>query len=306
MTVQAVTFDLWLTLIWDSRELEEYRRLRRLVNFYRYVNKYHRGRGIEQSSTSRFTFNDVRLALEELGEEVKQDYERGEDIHPKERARRLFRKLKIEVDEEEVYERAGVILSNSGYMKKFPHINPEARPALRAIKKKFPRVKIALISNAARSTATYMRTLKALGVSDYFDHFTISCEVGYLKPRREIFEHALNSIGAAPEKSVHVGDLFKADIVGAAACGMNACLYTGLWKKYAQYGANKVTNYGRKKGSFLDAGGVSRPDQKLGNPSTTLPDWVGERIPKDFKTPSGLFVKEIDNLKEVVEIAGRL
>lgn len=264
LAIKAVTFDLWLTLIWDSKELEEYRRLRRLVNFYRFVNRIHRGRGIEEDSS--FSFNDVRLALEELGEEVEQDYERGEDVSPGERGRRLFRKLKIKVDEDEVYEKAGVILSNSGYMKKFPNLNPQAKPALRGLKKKFPDLKIGLVSNAARSTETYKRTLKALGIANYFDAFLISCEIGYLKPRKEIFEHAVKQIGVKPQETLHVGDLFRADLVGAVDCRINACLYTGLWKKYAQYM----------------------------NP--------GEHIPKDFKLPKNLVAREINDLRQVVEV----
>ncbi len=274
MTIKAVTFDLWLTLIWDSKELEEYRRLRRLVNFYRFANRIHRGGGIDPISLSRFKFNDVRLALEELGEEVKETYAKGYDLHPNERGRLLFKKLKIKVekeDEQEIYERAGTILSNSGYMKKFPHVNPEAEPTLKALKESFPALKIALISNAARSTITYRRTLAALGVAEYFDAYVISCEVGYLKPRKEIFQHALNILKVKPSESLHVGDLFKADIVGSTSCGMSACLYTGLWTKYAQYM----------------------------NP--------GEHIPKDFRAPRrGIVVEEIGNLKETVQIASRI
>jgi HAD superfamily hydrolase (TIGR01549 family) len=298
LKIKAVTFDLWLTLIWDSKELEEYRRLRRLVNFYRFVNKVHRGRGIEQSSASRFTFNDVRLALEELGEEIKQDYERGEDVHPRDRARRLFKKLKVQVDEEEVYERAGVILSNSGYMKKFPHLNPEAKPTLKALKAKFPDLKIELISNAARSTKTYTRTLTGLGIAQYFDAFTISCEIGFLKPRKEIFEHALEQIDVAPGEALHVGDLFRADVVGATSCGMNACLYTGLWKKYSEYWKEKTAREKATKTSSIER------NDKIVKPgiTSTWPEMATESIPKDFKPPHGVIVKEISDLNEVVSL----
>jgi HAD superfamily hydrolase (TIGR01509 family) len=296
LPIKAVTFDLWLTLIWDSRELEEYRRLRRLVNFYRFVNRMHRGRGIEQASAKRFTVNAVRLALEELGVEVKRDYERGEDIHPKERARRLFQKLKIEVDEDDVYEKAGIILSNSGYMKKFPNVNPQAKPTLKALKTKFPELKIELISNAARSTATYKRTLEALGLYEYFDALTISCEVGYLKPRKEIFEHALEQIGVEPDQALHVGDLFRADVVGATACGMNACLYTGLWRKYFEYGAI------RPKGEGAKVSG--KPADKKKTPE--WPDIATESIPKNFHPAHDVVVEEISNLKQVVGIVERI
>ena len=127
LQIRAVTFDLWLTLIWDSEELEEYRRLRRLINFHRFAKKYEANRTLE---TKRFGFNDVRLALEELSERVRILYEQGFDVHPNDRGRMLFEILKIKLrksEESEIHERVGRILSNSGYHKKFPHVNPEAK-----------------------------------------------------------------------------------------------------------------------------------------------------------------------------------
>lgn len=286
MPIGAVTFDLWLTLIWDSKELEEYRRLRRLVNFYRFVKKvrlltssssspppsqHGSPSNIDSAQGSRFSYSDVRLALESLQVKAKELYDRGFDIHPKERGRMLFEILQIKVPkdvEEALYERAGNILSNSGYFSRFPSLNPEALPTMKLLKRTFPRVKIALISNAARSARAYQRMLKALGIGDYFDHLVISCEVGYLKPRKEIFRKALSLLSVEPSEALHVGDLFKADIVGAVACKMNACLYTGLWHKYAQY-----TN-------------------------------PGEHIPQDFALQHpGIVVKEIERLQDVVKVA---
>lgn len=275
MPFKALTLDLWLTLIWDSKELEDYRKLRRLVNFYRFVNKVNSKRGIKADSA--FTFNDVRLAIEELGKKSEKYYDRGMDPHPRERGRMLFEMLKIKVektDKPKVYESAGKVLSNSGYMRKYPHVNPEAKPTLKAFRKTYPNLKIALISNAARSTATYKRTLSALGIGRYFDHFVISCEVGYLKPRKEIFQHALELLDVKPQEALHVGDLFRADVVGAVSCGMNACLYSGLWTKYTQL-------------------------QRMGS----MPHWAGEHVPSDFKTPKGLIVKEIERLQDSLAVA---
>jgi HAD superfamily hydrolase (TIGR01509 family) len=275
MTLKALTLDLWLTLIWDSKELEEYRRLRRLVNFYRFVNKIDRNRGIKLQSS--FKFNDIRLAIETLSKKFEEYYERGEDPHPRERGRMLFELLKIKVKDnhkDQIYKSAGKVLSNSGYMRKLPHLNPEAKPTIRAFRKVYPELKIALISNAARSTETYKRTLNTLGIGSYFDHFVISCEVGYLKPRKEIFRQALNLLDVEPQEVLHVGDLFRADIIGAVSCGMNACLYSGLWSKYTQ----------------LQKGG-------------DMPTWAGEHIPRNFKTSKGVIVKEIERLQDALTVA---
>lgn len=272
MPLKALTLDLWLTLVWDSKELEEYRRLRRIVNFYRFVNRTHKSGGIKVDAP--FRFNDARLAMEALSKKAEEYYSRGRDLHPTERGRMLFDGLGIKVAEDDasrIYKIAGTVLSNSGYMRRLPRLNPEAKPALEAFRKTFPDLRIALVSNAARSAETYRRILNSLGIGKYFDHFVISSEVGYLKPRKEIFQYALKLLDVRPHEALHIGDLFKADVVGAVSCGMNACLYSGLWHKYAQYE----------------------------NP--------GEHLPKDFKPRSSkTIVREIRHLKDALRVGKQI
>jgi FMN phosphatase YigB (HAD superfamily) len=263
--VKAVTFDLWLTLIWDTQELEEYRKLRRIINIHRFIRK------LGPRVRSKVTYDHIRLAMEELSVKVKTVYERELDISPEERGKMLFDLLQIKLpwgEAEQVIKEAGRTLSDSGYYKHYPHVNPEAEPAIRALKEKYPGIKIGLISNAARSSKTYGRMMRHFGIDHYFDNLTISTEIGFLKPRREIFEASLHSLGVKPHEALHVGDLFSADVVGACGVGMNAALYTGLWHKYAQYM----------------------------NP--------GEHMPRDFKPRTNIIAKEIRDLRKVVELVG--
>ena len=76
----------------------------------------------------------------------------------------------------------------------------------------------------------------------------------------------MNEAPVEPHETLHVGDLFKADVVGAVSVGMHSALYTGLWHKYAQYM----------------------------NP--------GEHIPRDFKIPEKRIVREIESLRKVPEL----
>ncbi|MGA2874581.1 MAG: HAD family hydrolase [Nitrososphaerales archaeon] len=269
MTLKAVTFDMWLTLIWDTKELEEYRRLRRIINFHRLTRRM----GTKGRTKEKITYNSIRLAMEELSVYVGKMYKKGLDVSPEDRGRMLFELLGVKFDRSEaesVYEEAGRTLSDSGYYTRYPKLNPEVKPTLKALKKEFPAMKIGLISNAARSAKTYRRMFRSYGISSYFDHLTISCEIGYLKPRKEIFESALKSLNVSPEETLHVGDLFEADVQGAASVGMHSLLYTGLWHKYSEYM----------------------------NP--------GERIPKDFKTKNNVTAREISRMNEVVEIAKKI
>ncbi len=261
--IRAVTFDLWLTLIWDSRELEEYRKLRRILNFHRFVNRVSsRGR-----SYNRIDFNAIRLAMEQLGVKVNKIYDSGRDVSPEDRGKMIFEFLGIKFPLNEAREleaQAGRILSDAGYFKKYPHFNPEAGPVIRALKERG--LKIGLISNAARSSHTYSRMFNTYGIGKYFDSLTISCEIGYLKPAREIFHHSLQQLDVQPHEAIHVGDLFKADVIGAVSSGMHAAHYTGLWHRYAQYM----------------------------NP--------GEHIPENFHIPENRVVREIDSLKQLPAI----
>lgn len=162
--------------------------------------------------------------------------EEGLELSLTERSRILFETLGMEFtasEGERMYGRAERILSDSGVHSRPPRINPEAAPALRSLKKEFPQLKIGLISNAGRSSGTYARVLESLGVMRFFDSLTISCDVGFVKPRREIFEHATKSLSVRPSETLHVGDYFRSDVVGATSYGMSAALYTGLWHRYS-------------------------------------------------------------------------
>ena len=229
--------------------------------------------GTRGTIEEKVSYNSIRLAMEKLSVKVEDVYKKGFDLSPEDRGKMLFDLLGLKFDhseEERVYAEAGRTLSDSGYYKKYPNLNSEALPTLKKLRKEFPEIKIGLISNAARSARTYRRMFHTFGISSYFDHLTISCEVGYLKPRKEIFESALKSLKVSASDAVHVGDLFEADVEGATSAGMHALLYTGLWHKYSEY----IHPF--------------------------------ERIPKDFKPKKNVTAGEISDLREVLEKVRKL
>jgi HAD superfamily hydrolase (TIGR01509 family) len=78
-----------------------------------------------------------------------------------------------------------------------------------------------------------VRALGAAGAAgeDLLDHFSgwgFSDEVGHYKPSPQIFEAALGALGARPEEAIHVGDLRRTDVAGAAELGMRTARYRGL------------------------------------------------------------------------------
>lgn len=81
--------------------------------------------------------------------------------------------------------------------------------------------KLGVISNATDLTN---RVLENLGLSKYLDFVIVSAEVGYRKPTPEIFRIAGRRGGAPMNRSLHIGDKYAVDVVGASRAGMNAVL----------------------------------------------------------------------------------
>jgi putative hydrolase of the HAD superfamily len=83
-----------------------------------------------------------------------------------------------------------------------------------------PDIRLALITNGASDTQR--AALLALGVEHRFDAVIVSGEVGIAKPEPEIFELALDTLGAPAEQAWHVGDNPVIDVAGAKAAGLTA------------------------------------------------------------------------------------
>jgi putative hydrolase of the HAD superfamily len=64
--------------------------------------------------------------------------------------------------------------------------------------------------------------LEAVGLAQAFDTVVVSADRGIEKPRPEIFELALATLGTDPARALHVGDSRTADVAGARTAGMTA------------------------------------------------------------------------------------
>jgi len=95
---------------------------------------------------------------------------------------------------------------------------PGTRDALKRISGKF---RIAVISNADGGIE---RILSRCGIADCFESITDSGIIGVEKPRREIFEAALQTMQARAGESLYVGDVYSVDYVGARNAGMDSVL----------------------------------------------------------------------------------
>ena len=93
---------------------------------------------------------------------------------------------------------------------------PHHAPLLERLRTKF---RLAVVSNFDY-TPTATGILERAGVAHLFDAVVVSDEVGWRKPRREIFDVALARVGVAAREALFVGDRADIDVAGAHAMGM--------------------------------------------------------------------------------------
>ena len=88
-------------------------------------------------------------------------------------------------------------------------------------------LKLVVVSNANGTLQAHMRRI---GLAPHFDVVIDSHDEGVEKPDPRLFQIALERAGASPESTVHVGDIYQIDVVGARAAGIRGLLLdeTGL------------------------------------------------------------------------------
>lgn len=70
-------------------------------------------------------------------------------------------------------------------------------------------------------------SLAAFGLRDAFADVTTSASAGFYKSRPEIYWHAAAALGASPGGSVHVGDSYRFDVLGARRAGFGTVWLRG-------------------------------------------------------------------------------
>ena len=105
-----------------------------------------------------------------------------------------------------------------------PDIIPGCAEALADLSQRY---KLAIVSDAVFTPGRRLRDLLELhGVKKYFSGFAFSDEVGHSKPHRDMFASAAEQLGVSLDAMVHIGDRQHNDIEGSHALGMRAVLFT--------------------------------------------------------------------------------
>jgi HAD superfamily hydrolase (TIGR01509 family) len=105
----------------------------------------------------------------------------------------------------------------------------DVRPALVRLRKLG--LCLAVVSNA---NGTVADAFERTGLSEYVDMIIDSHYEGVEKPDPRLFQIALDRAGGQAGTTIHIGDLFHVDVVGARAAGIRAVLLdpAGLYKEY--------------------------------------------------------------------------
>jgi len=123
------------------------------------------------------------------------------------------------------------------------HVPADLPPALARLREHG--LRLVVVSN---SDGTVEAKLSSAGLRDLLHHVVDSHVVGSEKPDRAIFEHALRVAKSRPERTLHVGDLYHADVVGARGAGLHAVLLDpyGDWHDFDCERARDVAELARR------------------------------------------------------------
>ncbi|UCE45287.1 MAG: HAD family hydrolase [Methanobacteriota archaeon] len=226
--IEAVTFDLWDTLIQEVPGGAGVVAELRLDAIQRILD----GSG----------FNPTRETLEaayrRTGDRLEAIWSREEDISVGEQVHFLLDSLdpgllkrigsSTLADVEKAY--------SESMLQHRPKLLTGAKATLVAVKESGR--KMGLISNTGKTPGSVLRAMLGdMDILDRFDVAVFSNEVRARKPARKIFDVALAELDVKPGRAVHVGDNPWADIDGAKVAGMSA-IQVGLETARGRYVAD--------------------------------------------------------------------
>jgi FMN phosphatase YigB (HAD superfamily) len=165
----------------------------------------------------------LAAALEEVGMQWERSWGEGVHLHPRDGAQMLVAALGLERAAGEPVVEAFLAAGREVELE----LAPEIRPALAALGERG--VRVGIVCDVGFSGGAVLRELlDREGLLVHFDGWSFSDETGHYKPAPQAFEAALSSLGARAEEAMHVGDLRRTDVAGAAALGMRTVRYRGM------------------------------------------------------------------------------
>jgi FMN phosphatase YigB (HAD superfamily) len=165
----------------------------------------------------------IAASLEKVTSSYHQSWSAGTHFHPREGAEMLIRALGIEGAAREMVAEAFLTAGRGASLE----LSPDIRPCLAALVAR--EIRLGIVCDVGFAGGELLRDfLDREGLLEHFSGWAFSDEVGHYKPSPQIFEEALDALGAQAVEAVHVGDLRRTDIAGARGIGMRTVRYRGL------------------------------------------------------------------------------
>jgi putative hydrolase of the HAD superfamily len=99
------------------------------------------------------------------------------------------------------------------------YVFPDAMPSLDSLRAN--NIRLCIISNFVWGAPELIHDLE---LTSHFEALVISARVGFQKPNSGIFNVALERMKVEPANAWHVGDSYRADVIGARRVGINGVL----------------------------------------------------------------------------------
>jgi putative hydrolase of the HAD superfamily len=214
VTLRAVTFDYWQTLVSERRG--EMRELQ-IARWERVLKEAEQPRTAEQLETA---FAENWAVFERRWRENTGQYGYVEAVGF------VSTQLGLRLDDELRGELERGFLEVGESAPLFPA--PGVDACLEALRG--AGLRLAIVCDVGLTPSSVLRgRLDAFGLLDHFDACAFSDETGWFKPAAAAFEPALSALGVAPTEAAHVGDNERTDVAGSQALGMVSVQYTGMY-----------------------------------------------------------------------------
>ena len=212
--LQAITFDVWQTLISDPDGAED----------ERHVLRGHRMAEVLGRAGYRVAAADLAAACYVAAEAMEAEvWSRDRDLDTPEQIGYVLRALRPAfaepLDEGVLAALAGAYADVAlaippGLIFGVPEVLAECRAR---------ELRLGVICNTGRTPGQVLRRLFArYGILESFATLTFSNELRLRKPKPAIFTDTLSALGVPAEAAVHVGDDPRTDVAGSKAVGMRA------------------------------------------------------------------------------------
>lgn len=218
MTIKAITFDLWDTVLDDGSD-EPKRRQAGLESktesrhklLFEALNRHH-SITLDEMSRAWVSADTASYTIWQ---------EKNVTWTCKERLEVVLDELECDLPDQELAEIADAM--GRMEVETPPNILPDADVAIAELASRY---KLAVISDTIITPGPGLRQiLVGHGIAQHFSGFAFSDEVGRSKPDPAMFHAAREQVGAAFHEMVHIGDRDNKDIKGAQSLGMKAILY---------------------------------------------------------------------------------